>query len=112
MAMGSTGTVNVSAKMIEDIKNAVADYRGKANTLAGQLDSEVNGLIPSSFEGSAATGFKAFYEKTFTSEDGVNPGLENLLKAIDGEEGIAQGILSAIPGGEGVDEKLAEGNNQ
>ncbi len=113
MPMGSTGTVNISVKMLNDINSAVADYRSKANTLAEQLDSEVNGLIPSNFEGEAAEGFKAFYDKTFLSAEGVNPGLESLLLVIDGEEnGIVKGILDGIPGAGGTDEKLAEINNQ
>lgn len=109
MAMGSTGTINITAKMMNDIIDAVEDYRGKANSLASEFDSTVNGLIPSSFEGAAATGYKAFYEKTFTAEEGVNKGLENLLNTI---KQIAEETLKAIPGGDGLDDQLGEGNNQ
>lgn len=109
MAMGQEGTVNITAKMMNDILDAVTDYQGKASTLAGQLESTIGGLIPSSFDGAAASGFKAFYNKTFTSEDGVNKGLENLLNVI---KQIAEETLKAIPGSDGLDDKLAEGNNQ
>lgn len=109
MSMGSTGTINITAKMMNDIIEAVEDYRGKANSLASEFDSTVNGLIPSSFEGAAATGYKAFYEKTFTAEEGVNKGLENLLNTI---KQIAEETLKAIPGGDGLDDQLGEGNNQ
>ena len=54
MAMGSTGTVNITQKMMTDIMNAVSDYRGKAKSLQERLDSEVNGLIPGNFSGAAA----------------------------------------------------------
>lgn len=109
MAMGEQGTVNITAKMMNDILDAVADYQGKASALAGQLESTIGGLIPSNFEGAAANGFKAFYNKTFTAEDGVNKGLENLLNVI---KQIAEETLKAIPGSDGLDDKLAEGNNQ
>ena len=109
MAMGSADAVNMTAKHMSDIKAAVEEYRGKANALAGELESTINGLIPSSFDGAAANGFKAFYTKTFTSEDGVNPGLTNLLNVIDS---MADEILKSIPGADGLDDKLGEGNNQ
>ena len=107
MAMGSTGTVNISQKMMTDIKSAVADYRGKAKALQERLDSEVNGLIPGSFSGAAAEGFKFFYTNNIVPANGE--GLENLLKVIDD---IAQGALEALPGGNGLDDQLAEGNSQ
>lgn len=109
MAMGSTGTVNMTAKMMNDIMQAVEDYRAKANANAAELDSTVTGLIPSGFEGAAANGFKAFYDKTFTSDEGLNKGIENLLNTI---KQIAEETLKAIPGSNGVDDQLAEGNNQ
>lgn len=107
MAMGSTGTVNITQKMMTDIKDAVEEYRNKTNTLAQNLDSEVNGLIPGNFSGAAADGFKAFYNKNIVPANGE--GLANLLKAIDD---IAQNVLDAIPGASGLDDQLADGNQQ
>lgn len=108
MAMGNTGTVNISAKMMTDVKEAVSDYRSKAASLKGQLESEINGLVGSSFVGEAATAFKdGFYTKNILPV--IGEGLENLLKAIDD---IAENILNSIPGGQGIDEQLAEGNRQ
>lgn len=109
MAMGSTETVNMTAKMLNDIMQAVEDYRAKANANAAELESTVTGLIPSGFEGAAADGFRAFYDKTFTSDEGLNKGIENLLNTI---KQMAEEILKAIPGSNGVDDQLAEGNNQ
>ncbi len=109
MAMGSTETVNMTAKMLNDIMQAVEDYRAKANANAEELESTITGLIPSGFEGAAADGFRAFYDKTFTSEEGLNKGIENLLNTI---KQMAEEILKAIPGSNGVDDQLAEGNNQ
>lgn len=109
MAMGSTGTVNMTAKMLADIVQAVEEYRAKASGYAAELDSTVTGLIPSSFEGAAANGFKAFYDKTFTAEDGVNKGIENLLNTM---KQMAEETSKAIPGSNGLDDQLGEGNNQ
>lgn len=107
MAMGSTGTINLSVKMFTDIKDAVSEYRTTTNNLKEQLESEVTGLVGSGFVGEAANGFKDFYTKNIVPVNGE--GLENLLKAIDE---IAQGAMDAIPGGNGLDDQLAEGNRQ
>lgn len=107
MAMGSTGTVNITQKMMTDIMNAVSDYRGKAKSLQERLDSEVKSLIPGNFSGAAAQGFEDFYKNNIATANGE--GLDNLLKAIDD---IAQSTLDAIPGGSGLDDQLADGNRQ
>lgn len=107
MAMGSTGTVNITQKMMTDIMNAVSDYRGKAKALQERLDSEVKSLIPGNFSGAAAQGFEDFYKNNIATANGE--GLANLLKAIDD---IAQSTLDAIPGGSGLDDQLADGNRQ
>lgn len=107
MAMGSTGTVNITRGMMADITSAVNDYRQKTNTLAQKLDDEVKGLIPEYFNGDAARGFESFYNKNIVQANGA--GLKNLLDAIDK---IADSILKAIPGEGGLDEQLADGNQQ
>lgn len=107
MAMGSTGTVNMTQKMMTDIMEAVSDYQGKANALKERLEGEMNSLIPGNFSGAAADGFKFFYTNNIVPA--IGEGLENLLKAITD---IAQGALDAIPGGNGLDDQLADGNKQ
>ena len=107
MAMGSTGTVNITAKMMDDIIQAVSDYRTTTNTLKENLDSEVNGLVGINFVGAAADGFKAFYTNNIVPVNGE--GLTNLLKAIDD---IATATKDALPGANGLDDQLGEGNNQ
>lgn len=107
MTMGSTGTVNITQKMMTDIKSAVEEYRGKATTLATELEDQVNGLIPANFSGAAAEGFKVFYNNNIVPAN--DEGLTKLLDAIDE---IAQGILDAIPGADGLDDQLADGNQQ
>lgn len=107
MAMGSTGTVNVSVKMFDDIKAAVEEYRSTAAALKTELEGEINGLVGKDFVGAAADGFKAFYTNNIEPANGE--GLTKLLEAIDQ---IADAAKAAIPGAEGLDDQLAEGNNQ
>lgn len=107
MSMGSTGTVNISVKMLDDIKQAVEDYRTTAKGLQDRLDGEVNGLVGVNFVGAAADGFKAFYVKNIQPANGE--GLAKLLQAIDE---IADAAKEALPGAQGLDDQLAEGNNQ
>lgn len=107
MAMGSTGTVNITKGMMADITKAVDEYRQKTNTLAQKLNDEVTGLIPEYFNGDAARGFRSFYDNNIVPANGE--GLKNLLDAIDN---MADSILKAIPGEGGLDEQLADGNQQ
>ena len=107
MAMGSTGTVNITGKMMDDIIQAVSNYRTTTNTLKDNLDAEINGLIGTSFVGAAADGFKAFYTNNIVPANG--DGLANLLKAIDE---IATATKDALPGQNGLDDQLGDGNSQ
>lgn len=107
MSMGSTGTVNISVKMLDDIKQAVEDYRTTANGLKERLDGEVNGLVGVNFVGAAADGFKEFYIKNIMPANGE--GLDKLLKAIDD---IADAAKAALPGAQGLDDQLGDGNKQ
>lgn len=107
MVMGSTGTVNITGKMLDDIKQAVADYRTTANGLKQRLDDEVNGLVGVNFVGAAADGFKTFYTKNIVPANGE--GLDKLLAAIDQ---IADAAKNALPGNNGLDDQLGNGNKQ
>lgn len=107
MAMGSTGTVNITPEMMTQALNAIEEYRGKAVSLHNQLTDTVGGLIPGSFSGSAADGFKVFYDTKIEPVVG-----EDLTKLLDALRDMCQGILDAIPGGNGVDEQLGAGNKQ
>ena len=107
MQMGSTGTVNITQQMMNDVLSAVSEYREKSTALYNKLTETVNGLVPSGFSGAAADGFKAFYNNNIVPA--VDEGLKQLLKAIDD---MAKGVLEAIPGGNGLDDQLADGNKQ
>lgn len=104
--MGSTGTVNISQAMMVAAVQAINTYQTAITGLNGRLQTEIDGLIPSSFSGSAATGFKAFYDSNIVPNTGTN-----LTKMLDSLKGICDSIKAQIPGEEqGVDEQLGQGN--
>ena len=57
MAMGNTGTVNVTPEMINNAKDAIQEYKDTVKTLYSQLEDTMSALIPGNFSGSAADGF-------------------------------------------------------
>lgn len=107
MAMGTTGTVNITRAMMDNIVNAVEEYQGKEAALKQRLEDEVNGLIPEYFSGEAANGFKDFYTNNIVPANG-----EGLTQLLDAITQMAKSILSAIPGEGGLDDQLADGNRQ
>lgn len=60
MAMGSTGTVNITPEMLRNALNVIEEYQKETNNLHTRLTDTVNSLIPGSFSGNAAEGFKFF----------------------------------------------------
>ncbi|MCQ2469952.1 MAG: WXG100 family type VII secretion target [Ruminococcus sp.] len=107
MAMGTTGTVNVTPEMMKAALAAIETYRSTTSTIFETLDGVVTGLIPSNFSGSAADGFSSFFTNKITPV--ATDSLKGMLDALDS---ICQGILDAIPEANGVDEQLATANNQ
>lgn len=104
--MGSTGTVNITHAMIDAAKQAISEYQATVNGLNGELQSEIDGLIPGNFSGSAANGFKAFYDTNI--QPNVTDGLTKMLESLTG---ICDTVKSYIPGEEqGVDDQLGQGN--
>ena len=106
MAMGSTGTVNMSVQMFKDIVTAVEEYEGKAKAYKEELEGIISGLVGKDFTGSAATGFQNFYTSKIEPANGQ--GLTDLMTAI---KDIADAAMNAIPGETGLDEQLAEASN-
>ena len=107
MAMGSTGTVNITPEMMRNALGVIEEYQTSTNGLHTQLTETVNSLIPGSFSGNAADGFKFFY--TDKIEPAVGDNLTKLIKAL---HDIVQGTLEAIPDTDGLDDQLAEGNKK
>jgi len=107
MAMGNTGTVNITPEMMKNALTAIEDYRTATNSLYEKLDGTVSGLIPSSFSGSAADGFSSFFTNKITPV--ATEGLKNILDAL---QSICQGTLDAIPDANGIDEMLATENKK
>lgn len=106
MAMGSTGTVNITPDMMKNALTVVSDYRTNTINLHDQLTATVNSLS-GNFSGNAAEGFKFFYTERI--EPAVGEGLTKLLDAL---QQILEEILKAIPGVDGLDDELGEGNRK
>ena len=49
MAMGNTGTVNVTPEMINNAKDAIQEYKDTVKTLYSQLEDTMSALIPGNF---------------------------------------------------------------
>ena len=107
MAMGTTGTVNITPEMMRNALSAIDEYRNKATNLHTQLSDAVSSLIPGSFDGNAAKGFDDFYHKKI--ELAVGDGVTKLLDAL---RDICQGTLDAIPDNDGLDDQLGDGNRK
>ena len=104
--MGSTGTVNISKAMMDAAVQAIDNYQSTVTGLNGRLQTEIEGLIPSSFLGSAANGLMTFYTNNISPNVG-----ENLTKMLDTLKEICNSVKAQIPGDEqGVDEQLGQGN--
>lgn len=107
MAMGSTGTVNITPEMMTNAMSIIDEYRSQTNDLYTRLSEEMSGLIPGNFSGSAAEGFQFFYT------DKIEPAAgEGLTKLLDALYQICEGTLKAIPAESGLDDQLGEGNRK
>ena len=107
MAMGSTGTVNITPEMMTNAMSIIDEYRTQTSNLYTRLSDEVTGLIPTNFSGSAAEGFRFFYT------DKIEPAAgEGLTKLLDALYQICGGTLKAIPAESGLDDQLGEGNRK
>lgn len=107
MAMGSTGTVNITPEMMKNALSVIENYQTTTDNLHKQLDDLVGALIPANFSGNAADGFKYFYDSKI--EPAIGKGLTDLITAL---HDIMQGTLEAIPDAEGLDDQLAEENKK
>ncbi len=107
MAMGSTGTVNITPEMMRNALSVIEAYRTQTKNLHTQLSDVVTSLIPTNFSGNAAEGFNFFY--TNKIEPAVDTGLTQLLDAL---RDICQGTLEAIPDADGLDDQLGDGNKK
>ena len=105
MAMGSTGTVNITPEMMRNALSVIEDYQTKTNSLHDELDNTVATLIPGNFSGSAADGFKDFY--TNKIGEVIGDGLTGLINTL---HEIVESTLEAIPDTDGLDDQLGEGN--
>lgn len=104
--MGSTGTVNITKAMMDAAIKAVDDYQSQVTGINSELQSEIVGLIPSSFSVQQLRVLRLF---TNTS---ILPNVtDNLTKMLDSLKEICNTIKMQIPGDDqGVDDQLGQGN--
>lgn len=107
MAMGSTGTVNITPEMMKNALGVIEGYQTNTTDLKTQLDEILTALIPSNFSGNAADGFNKFYTNKIVPA--IDEGLSKLLATL---HDIIQGTLEAIPDTNGLDDQLAEENSK
>lgn len=88
----------LTSAMISSAINAVEDYIGTANSLSSDLDSVINTLTSSNFQGDAADGYKAFYtEKVMPAINENLTGSASLTKSIkDILESIQTQLLNTV----------------
>lgn len=104
--MGSTGTVNITQQMMVDAVQAINDYQSAIDALNKELGDEINSLIPSSFSGSAAQGYKYFYDEKIVPN--ITTGLSKMLESLIS---VCDTVKAQIPGdSNGVDDQLGQGN--
>lgn len=113
MAMGETGTVNVTPEMINNAKNAIQEYQDTVKNLYSQIEDTMTALIPGSFSGSAADGFyDHFYDKNIRPVANTEDSNSGVMQIITLLNNIVDGISEAIPAEQGVDESLAAENRK
>ena len=88
----------LTSAMISSAIGAVEDYIGTANSLSSDLDSVINSLTSSNFQGDASDGYKAFYtEKVMPAINENLTGSASLTKSIkDILESIQTQLLNTV----------------
>ena len=104
--MGSTGTVNITKAMMDAAIKAVDDYQSQVTGINSELQSEIDGLIPSSFRVQQLMVLRLFTIQVF-----FQMLLIILQKMLDSLKEICNTIKMQIPGDDqGVDDQLGQGN--
>ena len=113
MAMGTTGTVNITPEMISNALRAVEADETTAKSLHSKLEGTVNELIPGNFSGNAAKGFRTFFDDNIAKLTNADEKEAGIAKIIELLRGIINGISDAIPKeAEGLDDQLADQNTK
>lgn len=113
MAMGSTGTVNITPEMIKSALSAIDAYEAEVVSLYSKLKSTMEELIPGNFSGSAANGFNEFFTNNIATLADTSDEKSGVSQIIQLLKDIVNGISDAIPKeGDGLDDQLAEQNTK
>lgn len=113
MAMGNTGTVNITPEMIKSALSAIDEYEATVKSVYSKLESTMNELIPGNFSGNAAQGFRQFFDDNIANLADTNiesAGVSQIIKLL---REIVNGISDAIPKEtDGLDDQLAAENTK
>lgn len=113
MAMGSTGTVNVTPDMIKSALSAIKEYENTVKLLFSTLSSTMSELIPGNFSGNAAQGFRKFFDENIAKLADTNDESAGVSQIIELLREIVNGISEAIPeDSKGLDDQLAAENTK
>lgn len=108
--MGSVGKINITVEMMTSAISAIDTYLESVKTEYTNISNAITGLgIGTSFKGSAANGFKTFYDNNIDPMLKKDGGLEKMLTSL---RDICESARKQIPGEAGVDDELAKINNQ
>ena len=110
MAMGTTSRVALNDEM-QKAKAECSSYRSTIASLLSELDSTINNLLSSGFQGEAANGFLEFYKKNITAFFETDSTFDQFLGMFDkDEDGLFDCIEKSLTVGEGVDPSLGDNN--
>jgi len=110
MAMGSTERVVLNDEM-QKAKSVCADFRSQVSTFVSELESTINALFSSGFQGEAADGFKEFYDKNVAAFFAAGGTFDQFMSMFDKDgEGLFDSIQNALINSGGLDPALGENN--
>ncbi|MEE1125938.1 MAG: hypothetical protein U0L18_08370 [Acutalibacteraceae bacterium] len=110
MAMGSTSRVVLSDEM-QKAKGVCNQYRAEVATLVSELESAIDSLLSTGFQGEAADGFKDFFNNNVKAFFASGATFDQFLGMFDKEaEGLFDSIEKALVIGEGLDPSLGTNN--
>ena len=110
MAMGTTERVALGNEM-QAAKTVCADFRAKVKSFVNDLNGTISDLLSSGFQGEAANGFKAFYDKNIVDFFADGGTFDQYIAMYDREgDGLFDGIEKALTGEGGIDSLLRDNN--
>ena len=110
MSMGTTSRVVLNDEM-QKAKGECQSFRSQVKSLAQELDSIINTLLSTGFQGEAADGLKQFYDNNIAAFLADGGTFDQYLSMFDKDgDGLFDSIEKALTIGDGVDPALGDNN--